>query len=75
MLQCHYFSFFELWKMLRMYLYFYVVYNYVNSFEQFKDFMLGIALVTIYIFFEVMKQNTLRDDSNPMVHFLIRIRW
>jgi len=65
------FSFFELWKMLRMYLYFYVVYNYVNSFEQFKDFMLGIALVTIYIFFEVMKQKYLEgrfQSYGPFPH-------
>jgi hypothetical protein len=50
------FSFFELWKMLRMYIYFWVVYNYVNSFEQFDDFMKGVALVSVYIFYEVMKQ-------------------
>lgn len=50
------FSWFELWKMTRMFLYFYVVYNYVNSFEQFNDFMLGVAAVTVYIFIEVMKQ-------------------
>lgn len=50
------FSYFELWKMLRMYIYFWVVYNYVNSFEQFDDFMKGVALVTVYIFYEVMKQ-------------------
>ncbi len=50
------FSFFELWKMLRMYLYFFVVYNYVNDFEQFNDFMKGLAAITIYIFYEVMKQ-------------------
>lgn len=50
------FSFFELWKMTRMYVYFYVVYNYINSFEQFNDFMTGVAAVTVYIFVEVMKQ-------------------
>lgn len=50
------FSYFELWKMTRMFLYFYVVYNYVNSFEQFNDFMTGVAAVTIYIFAEVIKQ-------------------
>ena len=50
------FSFFELWKMLRMYMYFYVVYNYVNSFEQFSDILKGIAAITIFIFYEVMKQ-------------------
>lgn len=50
------FSLFELWKMIRMYLYFFVVYNYVNDFDQFNDFMKGVAAITIYIFYEVMKQ-------------------
>lgn len=50
------FSWFELWKMIRMYLFFYVVYNYVNSFEQFNDLLKGIALITIYIFLETMRQ-------------------
>jgi hypothetical protein len=50
------FSFFELWKMTRMYIFFYVVYNYVNSFEQFNDFLYGVAAVTIYIFLVVLWQ-------------------
>lgn len=65
------FSYFELWKMLRMYLYFYVVYNYVNSFEQFNDFLKGVALVTIYIFFEVIQQKYLQgrfQSYGPFPH-------
>ena len=50
------FSWFEIWKMLRMFIFFYVVYNYVNSFDQFNDFLKGVAAVTIYIFVEVMIQ-------------------
>ncbi len=53
------FSLFELWKMTRMYLFFYVVYNYVNSFAQFNDLLKGVALITIYIFLEVMRQKYL----------------
>jgi hypothetical protein len=65
------FSYFELWKMLRMYLYFYVVYNYVNSFDQFNDLMKGIAAVTIFIFFEVIKQKYLEgrfQSYGPFPH-------
>ncbi|MDD4310435.1 MAG: hypothetical protein PHO32_08650 [Candidatus Cloacimonetes bacterium] len=50
------FSMFELWKMVRMYIYFFVVYNYVNDFKKFNDFLKGVAAVTIYIFYEVIKQ-------------------
>jgi len=42
-----------------MYLFFYVVYNYVNSFAQFNDLLKGVALITIYIFLEVMRQKYL----------------
>lgn len=65
------FSFFELWKMLRMYLYFFVVYNYINDYKQFNDFMKGVAAVTIFIFYEVMKQKYLEgkfQSSGPFPH-------
>ncbi len=65
------FSLFELWKMIRMFLYFYVVYNYVNDFEQFNDFMKGIAAITIYIFYEVMKQKYIEgrfQSPGPFPH-------
>lgn len=65
------FSLFELWKMIRMYLYFFVVYNYVNDFEQFNDFMKGVAAITIYIFLETMKQKYIEgkfQSPGPFPH-------
>lgn len=50
------FSMFEVWKMLRMYLYFWVIYNYINSFDQYDDFLKGVAACTLFVFEEVMKQ-------------------
>jgi hypothetical protein len=50
------FSMFELWKMTRMYVYFWVIYNYVNDFEKFDDFAKGISIIALYIFEEVFKQ-------------------
>ncbi|PKN80140.1 MAG: hypothetical protein CVU48_03140 [Candidatus Cloacimonetes bacterium HGW-Cloacimonetes-1] len=65
------FSMFEVWKMLRMYMYFFVVFNYVNDFEQFHDFMKGCAAIIIYIFYEVMKQKYILGKfqaSGPFPH-------
>lgn len=65
------YSYFELWKMLRMYMYFYVVYNYINSFEQFNDILWSIALITIYIFLEVMDQKYIQgrfQSYGPFPH-------
>jgi len=53
------YSFFELWKMLRMYIFFYVVYNMIRSFEDFRPLFISIALVTVYITYVVLKQKYL----------------
>ncbi len=50
------FSLFELWKMLRMYTFFWVIYNYFTDYDKFEELMWVLGLVTAYIFFEVMKQ-------------------
>ena len=50
------YSFFELWKMVRMYLFFFVVYNMIRKFEEFNDIMLYISYITIFITFVTLKQ-------------------
>ncbi|MDD2332330.1 MAG: O-antigen ligase family protein [Candidatus Cloacimonetes bacterium] len=65
------FSLFELWKMVRMFLYFFVIYNYIVDFEQLNDFMKGVAAITIYIFIEVMDQKYLQrrfQSPGPFPH-------
>lgn len=53
------YSFFELWKMLRMYIFFYVVYNMIRTFEDITDLMVSISLITIFITYVVLKQKYL----------------
>ncbi len=50
------YSFFELWKMLRMYIFFYVVYNMIRKFEDITSLMVSISLITIFITYVVLKQ-------------------
>jgi len=50
------YSFFELWKMIRMYFFFWVLYNYLSDFERFDDFFRNAAFIMIYIFFFVLNQ-------------------
>lgn len=53
------YSFFELWKMLRMYIFFYVVYNMIRRFEDFDDLMVIISIITVFITYVVLKQKYL----------------
>jgi len=53
------YSFFELWKMLRMYIFFYVVYNMIRKFEDITELMVIISLITIFITYVVLKQKYL----------------
>ncbi len=53
------YSFFELWKMLRMYIFFYVVYNMIRRFEDITELMVSISLITIFITYVVLKQKYL----------------
>ncbi|MFA7542834.1 MAG: O-antigen ligase family protein [Candidatus Cloacimonadaceae bacterium] len=50
------FSWFELWKMLRMYVFFFTVYNYLNSFVKVDYLLPALAITNIYIFIEVIYQ-------------------
>jgi hypothetical protein len=49
-------SYFEIWKMLRMYAYFWVIYNYINSWQQIELLMKIIGIIIIYIGVIVLKQ-------------------
>lgn len=49
-------SFFEIWKMIRMYIFFFVVYNMIRSFEELDYIMLFISYVVIFITLIVLKQ-------------------
>jgi len=65
------FSMFELWKMVRMFIYFFVIYNYIVDYDQFNDFMKGVAAITIYVFYEVMNQKYLQgkfQSPGPFPH-------
>lgn len=65
------FSFFELWKMVRMYMYFWVIYNYINDFEKLDDIMTGIGIIIIYIFQEVFRQKYIGgkfQSAGPFPH-------
>lgn len=65
------FSFFEVWKLLRMYFFYWTVYNYLHKEEQFFDFIKGVGAITIYVFYEVFKQKYLDgkfQTAGPFPH-------
>ena len=53
------YSFFELWKKLRMYIFFYVVYNMIQKYEDLDYIMLFISFITAYVTLIVLKQKYL----------------
>ncbi len=50
------YSFMEVWKMLRMYFYFLVLYNYLIDFERIKLAISMLPILVIYIFFTALHQ-------------------
>jgi len=50
------YSFMELWKMTRMFFFYWVMYNYLSDFERIDDFFINAAIIMIYIFFFVLNQ-------------------
>lgn len=65
------FSMFEAWKMVRMYFYFWTVYNYLDTEKKYFDFLKGVAAITIYVFYEVIKQKYLDgkfQTAGPFPH-------
>lgn len=49
-------SFFELWKMLRMYIFFYVVYNMIRTYEHILRLYYIISFIIIFVTYVVLKQ-------------------
>jgi hypothetical protein len=50
------YSGFEIWKMLRMYFYFWVLYNYFNSFERIEQAFTFLPYIILYIFIISLNQ-------------------
>lgn len=53
------YSFFELWKMIRMYFYFFVIYNLIRSFKDIEELIKYMAVIVFFITFLVLKQKYL----------------
>lgn len=53
------YSFFELWKMVRMYFYFFVVYNLIRTFDDIEEFLKYMLIIVAYITLMVLKQKYL----------------
>lgn len=74
------YSLMELWKMLRMYLYCFVVYNLIRSFEDFKKILLYFSWILVYITYFVLEQKYIQGrwqcpgpfpHQNSMVMYVI----
>jgi len=53
------YSFFELWKMVRMYFYFFVIYNLIRSFKDIEQFLKYMIIIVFFITLIVLKQKYL----------------
>mgnify|MGYP005988691881 CR=1 FL=1 len=65
------YSFFELWKMVRMYFYFFVIYNLIRSFKDIEEFIKYMAIIVFFITFLVLKQKYIDgifQTSGPFPH-------
>lgn len=65
------YSMFEVWKMVRMFFFFWTVYNYVDTERKFFSFLAGVATITIYVFYEVFKQKYVEgmfQTTGPFPH-------
>lgn len=63
------YSFFELWKMIRMYFYFFVVYNLIHSFKDIEQFLKYMAIIVCFITMIVLKQKYLEGMFQTMGPF------
>lgn len=63
------YSFFELWKMVRMYFYFFVVYNLITSFKDIKQFLIYMYIIVMFITMIVLKQKYLEGMFQTMGPF------
>ena len=50
------YSMFEVWKMIRMYIFWWVLYNYIDDFSKFRELMINFAIIAVFIFFIQMHQ-------------------
>lgn len=65
------YSFFELWKMMRMYFYFFVVFNLIRSFKDIEEFLKFMLIIVAFITFMVLKQKYLEgmfQTKGPFPH-------
>lgn len=65
------YSFFELWKMIRMYFYFFVVFNLIRSFKDIESFLKFMLIIVGFITFMVLKQKYLEgmfQTRGPFPH-------
>lgn len=65
------YSWFEIWKMIRMYAYFWVINNYIHDWKKIDEIMQFIGIVTIYIGLTVLKQkyiDHLYQTPGPFPH-------
>jgi len=65
------YSMFEVWKMVRMYAYFWVIYNYIRDEKALNLFMRCVATITLYVFYEVVRQKYIDHQfqvSGPFPH-------
>lgn len=58
-------SFFELWNIFRMYLFYWVMYNYLRKYKNLSLIMKFIAVVVLFISFTVIKQKYLGGIHRP----------
>ena len=63
------YSAFEITKMIRMYLYFWIAYNYIQNEEQLETLMHSVGIIIFYIFFSVVKQKYLLGMFQAMGPF------
>ena len=63
------YSFFELWKMIRMYFYFFVIYNLINSFKDIEQFLRYMLIIVFFITMIVLKQKYLEGMFQTMGPF------
>lgn len=65
------YSFFELLKMIRMYFYFFLIYNLIRSFKDIEEFFKYMIIVSFFITFVVLKQKYLEgmfQTRGPFPH-------
>jgi len=75
-----YMSFFEVWTMIKMYFYFWVIHNYINDFKKLDLLIQYIGIAVIYVGLTVLQQKYIMglwqtrgpfDHQNSMVMFVI----